>query len=77
MAVSFPRGVTSFDRPGATNSSAALWRNEETHDAQPIVSSEEWEAAWQALLVDGDDALYTPEELALAAAGWLEWETAV
>jgi hypothetical protein len=26
-------GVTSLDRPGATNSSAALWSNEKPHDA--------------------------------------------
>jgi hypothetical protein len=33
MAVSFRFGATSLDRPEATNSSAALWGNEETHDA--------------------------------------------
>jgi hypothetical protein len=33
MAVSFPSGVTSLDRPGGRNSSAALWSNDKTHDA--------------------------------------------
>src|SRR5215207_8897237 len=37
MVVSFFWGVPGLDGPGATNSSAALWGNEEPMTLQPIV----------------------------------------
>src|SRR4051812_451017 len=37
MAASFPSGVTGLDRPGATNSAATLWDDEEPVTLRPTV----------------------------------------